>query len=284
MNGKLLSPSPDDLATASAIAGRLASEGLGRVRRVVMIGSRARGDPREDSDFDLVVVVETLLHEGVWGAKEFQSERARIQREFGSPRVPTDLWVRTIDRYEEARRVIGGVEHLIDFEGVEVYRDSLTRSPVVRYAPNEVRRQHTYGWVRHAADTLSKAVHLHNTRALAHTRRPQARSENLAAHSATLRAINALLVWHRIFGTKRDGALGMVAKLGTADAKLAASLSALLATGTAPVRIAHAVLQTVVASLGRDPEMVPFLENIRRQISEPLILIGSAPTSENVQN
>jgi predicted nucleotidyltransferase len=51
-------PATDDVRKASELARRIVAAGRGRVRRVVMIGSRARGTPAKTSDLDLVVIVE----------------------------------------------------------------------------------------------------------------------------------------------------------------------------------------------------------------------------------
>jgi uncharacterized protein len=54
-------------------------------RRVILIGSRARGDAREDSDYDLVVV----LDDGV--PDELLSARRRLRRTGASPRPRTSF-------------------------------------------------------------------------------------------------------------------------------------------------------------------------------------------------
>lgn len=252
-------PLPTDLEVATELGQRLVAAGLGRVRRVVMIGSRARGDPRPDSDLDLVVLIEIPLADRRWGATEFLAERMRLQREVGAPPIPTDLSVRTTDRFEEARRVIGGVEHLVDLEGINVFHERMKRAPFARCSADQVRRELTYGWVRHAGETLSKAVWVEKRDAARDARPLVLTLDNRAAHNAILRGLNSLLVWHQILGFKADGAAGLLAKLQTVDERMAGSLYTTMQTGIMSLSVAHSVLQIVREFLIEDPGMRPLL-------------------------
>lgn len=245
--------------------------GLGRVRRVVMIGSRARGTARAESDLDLVVPVETPTEERRWGAADFARERGRIQRVIGPPPVRADLSVRTTDRYEEARRVIGGVEYQVDAEGIDVYAEAFQRTPVVRSDAEQVRREHTYGWLQHAVDVLTQALRLNNARALRPVNTAPHPHEIEAARSAVKRAITSLLVWHRITPSTLHDDEGMLAQLANADPEIASQLRSILAQGPGSARVAHAVLGCAVARLNKDARMAPFLS----RLTTPLVLLTS---------
>ena len=267
MTDKVDLPTPADLNRATNLANRIAAAGRGRVRRVVLIGSRARGTAHERSDMDLVVLVEPPRGGGRWGAAEFTRERDRIQREVGSPPLPTDLSVRTTDRYEEARRVIGGVEHLIDLEGVDIYSDAFRRRPEARCSPDQVRRELAYGWVEHAVDTLDKAVRQEIAVAVRAATRPGPIPENPSARSAMLRAITGLLVFHQILSSKSDGTSGMITKLMGADPLVAAQLGAIAPSEPVFSNAAQTALGIVISRLSDDSRMAPMLQSLRRRVS-----------------
>jgi predicted nucleotidyltransferase len=262
-----LAPAVADVRMATALAHRIVAAGRGRVRRVVMIGSRARGTPGKNSDLDLVVIVETPRGARRWGTVEFKRERERLQREVGKPPIATDLTVRSTDRYEEARRVIGGVEHLVDLEGIDLYRAALHRAPQARCSENQVRREHTSGWVQHAADTLDEAIRLKSDRTAGGNVAARAKRRT---DSAIERALNALLVWHGILGTKADGADAFIEKLSAVDPNTAAELRAILTEAPASTRAAHAVLASVIGRLLEyDPLMRASLGPIQQRLPVP---------------
>ena len=69
--------------------------------RIILFGSRARGDARPDSDVDLLVVM------NVTGSKKdvtIQIDRALLDR-----RLPLDIVVATPEDVERYRRIVGNV-------------------------------------------------------------------------------------------------------------------------------------------------------------------------------
>ena len=56
-----------DLGLARELAKRILTADRPRVRRIILFGSRARGDARPDSDLDLLVVID---HAPARGARE----------------------------------------------------------------------------------------------------------------------------------------------------------------------------------------------------------------------
>jgi predicted nucleotidyltransferase len=206
-----------DALLAQRLAMQIADVGLGRVQRVVMIGSRARGTPRPDSDLDLVVLFELPVHDRPWGPQEVIAERSRIHRLLPPPPVQTDLWVRTTDRYEEARRVVGGVEMLVDVEGVEVYSRPPTRAPLVQRNTDQVRREHVSAWVEHALAALEGTLRIER-QAAGQTSLPGVpKTPEAAARICVERAVNALLVFHQLVSGKAAGVDGMLSRLDVAE-------------------------------------------------------------------
>ena len=81
--------------------------------RIIVFGSVARGDTREDSDIDLLVV----MPEGVHRRRTAQELHRHIQ----DIKVPFDLLVATPSDLEKHRDNLGLVYRDILREGVEVY-------------------------------------------------------------------------------------------------------------------------------------------------------------------
>jgi predicted nucleotidyltransferase len=82
--------------------------------RIVLFGSRARGDAREDSDYDLLVVVDAVTNR--------RAMRIAIRRSFEDLAVAADVVVATVE--ETAGRIPGrpaGVAFWALQEGRVVY-------------------------------------------------------------------------------------------------------------------------------------------------------------------
>ena len=84
-----------------------------RPRRIVMFGSRARGDTRPDSDLDLMVEMET---------DDPPAERVRtIDALFGLRRWAMDLVVYTPEEVEQQRQYRNALIRVIESEGKVLY-------------------------------------------------------------------------------------------------------------------------------------------------------------------
>ena len=84
-----------------------------RPRRIVLFGSRARGDTRPDSDLDLMVEMET---------DDPPSERVRaIDALFGLRRWAMDLVVYTPQEVEQQRQYRNSLLPVIESEGKVLY-------------------------------------------------------------------------------------------------------------------------------------------------------------------
>ena len=87
-------------------------------RRIVMFGSRARGDTRPDSDLDLMVEMET---------DESPAQRVRtIDALFGLHRWAMDLIVYTPQEVEEQRQYRNSLVRVIESEGKVLYEQSIS--------------------------------------------------------------------------------------------------------------------------------------------------------------
>ena len=92
------------------------AERLGvEIERVILFGSRARGEQREDSDWDLLVVVKKAEWRGVF---KLQSRlRMRLFKLLGQE---IDLIIVDRDWFERRREMWGSLEHAAAKEGIVV--------------------------------------------------------------------------------------------------------------------------------------------------------------------
>jgi hypothetical protein len=107
-----------DLAEARRLKDLLLQADGQRVRRVILFGSRARGDARPDSDYDMLVVVTNMP------ADERRSYRSMLYQVFGRARLPAEPHVMAEEEFEESKTVVGGIAYPAWTEGVVVYEKS----------------------------------------------------------------------------------------------------------------------------------------------------------------
>jgi len=75
-----------------------------KVERIILFGSRARGDFKENSDWDLLIIVEEKLS---------RDERVEIlhfiRRKLADEFIPSDVIIKSREEVEERQKVIGSV-------------------------------------------------------------------------------------------------------------------------------------------------------------------------------
>lgn len=86
-----------------------------RIRKIILFGSRARGDARPDSDYDLLVVLRRITPE------EKHSYLLDLYRAFRGTGVAVEPWVMDEEEFEETKGVIGGLAYPASKEGVVLY-------------------------------------------------------------------------------------------------------------------------------------------------------------------
>ncbi len=84
--------------------------------RIILFGSHATGQAKEDSDVDLLVVAEMRIE---------PRKRYHVVRELlADIPVAFDIIVRTPDEYEAARSVVNNIEYFADKYGKVLYERS----------------------------------------------------------------------------------------------------------------------------------------------------------------
>lgn len=82
-------------------------------RRIILFGSRGRGDAQPDSDYDVLVEMETDL--------PFHQRMSRIYEAFGFHQVPMDVLVFTPEEMEQERSKVFSVAKIAEREGTVLY-------------------------------------------------------------------------------------------------------------------------------------------------------------------
>ena len=221
-----------DCEVVRALAARIVAAGAGRVCRVTMIGSRANGTAHAGSDLDLVVLIETPANVPRWSAEQVLSEKRRIMQAVGPPPLKTDLWVRTTDQFEEARGVLGCMEHVMETEGVDVYSRPFTRPPAPRRTSEQVRCQNVRDWLDDALGDLHRASALERGAQVPRAPRPASTHPGHYARRSIQRSIVAVCVWHQApLPAKQQPVAEAVAALRRVDEKTADAVKAALGVG-----------------------------------------------------
>lgn len=107
-----------DVAVSERVRDRI-REALGqRVRRIILFGSRARGEALPDSDYDLLVVLDALASPERQGIILNLYAACRSSGATVEPHPMSEL------EFEETRGVIGGLAYAAAKEGVVLYEDA----------------------------------------------------------------------------------------------------------------------------------------------------------------
>ncbi len=104
-----------DLAMATKLKDRILAADGTRVSRIILFGSRARGDAKPDSDYDVLVILRDASRAE---AREYRRRLYDALRGLGATVEP---WVMTAQEFEETRSVIGGLAYPAWTEGVVLH-------------------------------------------------------------------------------------------------------------------------------------------------------------------
>lgn len=88
-----------------------------RIRKIILFGSRARGDAHPDSDYDLLVILRHIT------PQEKPSYLLDLYRAFRGTGVAVEPWVMDEEEFEETKAIIGGLAYPAWKEGVLLYEN-----------------------------------------------------------------------------------------------------------------------------------------------------------------
>jgi len=92
----------------------IGSKGL-KVKKIMLFGSRARGNPREDSDWDFFVIVDKKL-----GFNEKWDIIDEIKIKLAKLKIPNDIILKSEDEVEESKDDNGRITYYALKEGIEL--------------------------------------------------------------------------------------------------------------------------------------------------------------------
>ncbi len=82
------------------------------LNRVMLFGSRARGESDDRSDYDLMVIVNDLLKES-----DRPKVTTAINKRLASQKIPADILLKSLKEFELGRRRIGSITREVHREG-----------------------------------------------------------------------------------------------------------------------------------------------------------------------
>lgn len=85
------------------------------VLRIILFGSRARGDFDEKSDWDVLVVIDREL-----AFPEKHSLITKIQRELAQKKIPNDIIIKSESQFREMKDLPGNISFYAEREGLVV--------------------------------------------------------------------------------------------------------------------------------------------------------------------
>jgi len=83
-----------------------------KVLKVILFGSRAKGNAREDSDWDFLVIVDKDLDR-----KEKWDIIIKIKRKLAELKIPNDITINSIREFEEKKDNVGYITYYALREG-----------------------------------------------------------------------------------------------------------------------------------------------------------------------
>jgi predicted nucleotidyltransferase len=102
-----------DRKIAQEMRDRILAANGARVRRIILFGSRGRGRPTPDSDFDILVVEADPVSK--------REEIVRLRSALTGLSVPVDVLVMGEEEFQETRAVIGGIARPANKYGIVLY-------------------------------------------------------------------------------------------------------------------------------------------------------------------
>ena len=86
-----------------------------KVKKIILFGSRAKGDFKQDSDWDLMIVTDRNL--------SFLEKRkiiAEMQRRLAKLKIPNDIILKSEQQFDTMKNYVGCMSYYASKEGLQV--------------------------------------------------------------------------------------------------------------------------------------------------------------------
>ncbi len=180
---------PPDLL--GALRAEVARQGL-TLLQVILFGSRAKGIPRPDSDWDLLIILREALDPA--GKRRLL---VRLEEALRAYRVPTDLILVSEPELPYKAACVGNITHYALREGIAVLPAPSARAMYKILNPEDIMAIHqeeAHRWLAHARSDLRMsglAVELHEEDV------PFLGAASFHAQQAAEKALKAFLIFHQ---------------------------------------------------------------------------------------
>jgi predicted nucleotidyltransferase len=86
-----------------------------KVLDIILFGSRTRGDYKEDSDWDFLIIVNKDI-----SFSEVKEITGRIQSRLSEYYIPNDIIIRGIEQFNNSKRTVGCISFYAEREGIRI--------------------------------------------------------------------------------------------------------------------------------------------------------------------
>jgi predicted nucleotidyltransferase len=86
-----------------------------KIEKIIIFGSRARGDFNKDSDWDFLVIADKEI-----AIKEKHRLIIQIKRKLAKLGIPNDIIIQSMSKFESMKIFPGNISYAANFEGVTV--------------------------------------------------------------------------------------------------------------------------------------------------------------------
>jgi predicted nucleotidyltransferase len=86
-----------------------------KIEKIIIFGSRARGDFNKDSDWDFLVIADKEI-----AIKEKHRLIIQIKRKLAKLGIPNDIIIQSMSKFESMKRFPGNISYAANLEGVTV--------------------------------------------------------------------------------------------------------------------------------------------------------------------
>lgn len=257
-----------------AVVARITAAEKSHVQSIICFGSQASGKANAESDIDILVLVNPPDEN--WGPHENIAERKRLESEIGALGVRLDLWVRTIDQYAEARGVIGSYEHAANTTGKVLWSRAVSRLPIVRLSPADIRYGSVTAWLELSRRLLGRSIQLST---VSYIREGRWLSPEHYAWRACMAAMGALFVWRQIeLPSKYDDLPTWLDKIGAFEPNAAVRLEGVYGQVPLSAYLARAVLRSVAEYLSPDERLRLRMQKLELYLSQPVESLAAVPS------